>query len=800
MKTYKWLGIPILMTALSGFLPLSAYAASPQVVTVPWRGALNLPHETYNGKAIHLKGIAKNVVLPATATWTPGDGSPAQSIAVAAGINYGLELIHTYPNSSAGTPYTATLTVCNGADCNSAQYNVVIKNRTLNTEINIAIDEALWFTHKSQNKANGDWTHNGYYGGYGDVSHAAASIQSFQINNHFETGNPNLDPYAETVKAGLQFLFTRMATTALPNPPTVGRDPELGQAAPNRLAILLPNSPRQPYELGSVMDAIVSSKTPNAVAATGPAGIVGRTYKELVQDMVDMYAYGQYNDINYGGWRYNWGDFPDNSACQWAAIGILAARDLWGCTVPQWVIDRNLNWLWYSRAGTPAYGYGYTGGGEGDALSPSGLVQLIMDGIPKTNADRWVEVENRLASLWNSWYRDSTNYYALFALAKAMRLALPDPIVQMAAGTANQIDWFGADCANPAACTGSEKWGLARTLIRDQNAASGAFEGEGLYFSGAATLPHAWATIILTGTLEVPPVAIAKAHPNPAANGQTIYFEGTDSYHPDPSKTIVKYEWDFDSNGTADATGTTTSFVFPNCASLPCEYPVSLKVTDNSTPTPLIGSDTIKIRITVPPHPPTANAGGPYWVCTNKTLQLDGSKSYDSDASYGDSITAWNWELNMVAPYDFLEAAGASPAFVWTYGNGIKNIGLRVTDNSAVIFPGLGPNLTDDNFTTVNAWDCSCFGTLVARAKPGKIDLTWPPVSGAASYDIYRSTAGPNSGFIRIAANHVTTYAAYADTGLANGTTYYYRVAPNAAIGAQVCGGSNASSAKPMAR
>jgi hypothetical protein len=373
----------------------------------------------------------------------------------------------------------------------------------------------------------------------------------------------------------------------------------------------------------------------------------------------------------------------------------------------------------------------------------------------------------------------------------------------MAQGTVNEIDWFYKDCANPASCVSTEKWGVARTLLRDQNA-DGMLAGSTCGYMSVGLYSHTVGTIILTGTLEVPPVAVAAAHPNPAANGQVVSFDASGSYQPDPSKAIVKYEWDFNNDGVFDATGISANFTFPNCATLPtpCNYPVTLKVTDNTTPAPLIGTDTIAVSVTVPPHPPTANAGGPYWVCANESLQLDGSNSYDIDtAGFGDSITAYGWELDFAQPLDFNEATGVKPSVNWTYGTGTRNIGLRVTDNTAAIFPNSGqPNLTDDNFTTINAWDCSCFGTLVARAKPGKIDLTWPPVTGAASYDIYRSTVGPNSGFSLLKAGHVTTYAAYADFGLTNGTTYYYRVVPKAAVGAQVCGGSKAASAKPMAR
>jgi len=797
--------INVLLGTLVALLLIStvAMAAAPTVVTVPWRGLLLLDHETYNGKQIFLKGVASGLVAGATASWNPGDGSAAKpaTVNIVNGFDFDLGVTHTYPNSAPGTPFVATLTVCNppgaAADCASATYRVVVRARTLDVEINIGIDEGLWYLHKQQTRSttasDGSWSYSG------DLAPTASAVQAFQINNHFETNNPNLDPYADTVKRGLKYVFSRLSAVAITTQ-TMGNPDSNG----NGYGVTDTFSGDQPYEQGMIMDAIVSSKTPNAITTTGPApsganpGILGRTYKDIVQDMVDMIAYGQ-NDPSTGtyrgGWRYGWNyGSSDNSACQWSAIGILAARDLWGCTVPPWVYSENLTWLTNSAiySGANAYAYGYTGCCSYlEAGSPSALVQAVMDAVPKTDAVRWSVVEDYLASVWKSWYMDTTDYYRLFAMAKAMRLALPAPIVTMSPGTANAIDWFKADCANPAACNATtDKWGVARTILRDQDV-NGFFNTS--YWVGGV-LNHAWGVIILTGTLQLEPVAVATANPNPGAVGVPIHFDGSGSYHTDPSKSIVLYEWFFSDGSTA--TGVTANHAFA-CAVLPCTYTATLQVTDNTTPAPLVATTTIQVRITNPPHPPTANAGGPYIACINEVFTLDGSKSTDVDIPLGDSITAYGWELNFIQPLNFTDATGVKPTTSYPTA-GRKDIGLQVTDNSAAIFGG--QNLTDQNFTTADIWNCGCFSNLIARAKPGKIDITWAPVTGAASYEIYRSTVGPNSGFVKIASGYVSGYAAYADLGLVNGTQYWYRIVPNAAPGAAVCNGSPAATAKPMIR
>ena len=177
-------------------------------------------------------------------------------------------------------------------------------------------------------------------------------------------------------------------------------------------------------------------------------------------------------------------------------------------------------------------------------------------------------------------------------------------------------------------------------------------------------------------------------------------------------------------------------------------------------------------------------------ACTNESLTLDGSGSFDIDAGLGDTITAYDWELDFAQPLDFGDATGVNPSTSYTSA-GLFDIGLRVTDDSSNIFGG--SDLTHDDFTTIDVRDCDCVSNFAARPKSGKIQLTWSPVSGAAGYDIYRSTSGPWSGFSLIAAGHVTSYATYLDTGLSNGVTYWYRIVPKDGSGAELCGSDDVS-------
>ncbi len=83
---------------------------------------------------------------------------------------------------------------------------------------------------------------------------------------------------------------------------------------------------------------------------------------------------------------------------------------------------------------------------------------------------------------------------------------------------------------------------------------------------------------------------------------------------------------------------------------------------------------------------------------------------------------------------------------------------------------------------------------LTATAGIAAVSLNWTAVSGAVSYNVYRATSsGPLSTKTRITTG-ITTVS-YTDTGLTNGTTYYYQV--TTANSLYESAGSNEVSATP---
>jgi len=830
-------------------IPGVAHAVMPVVKTVPWV-AINplIPHDTWSGKPITLKGtsdvfgVSPSFVIQYT--WDFGDGSPVQTGAVIgtgtpAGTqrrHYAIDATHTY-TGPVGTIFTATLTVTDTSTNESAskQYYVKIEAQSLAVEVNRAIDEGLWYLHKTQNRMVvsgadvGDWlscpfgTCNASSGNY---SNTAANVNAFLSNGHSESGDAS-NPYTETVQRGMRRVFQLLTSTAIPASQTNPEGTFNPDANGNGHGIYVTQG-TELYQGGMFIDAIVASGTPAKVTTTGQApaganpGILGRSYQAIVQDMIDYYAYAQYDSLvtaslSGGGWRYSVNQFPDNSANQWAAIGVIGAERNFGAVVNALVKAANREWLIYSQAANGSFGYTSTGPVWGPyAVTPSGMVQMVMNGIGRgsVGAPSWDNAEtfirDRFGNTGGAGNAIKDYYYGLFSFTKSMLLhdsngdGVAEPITLLQSSTAgvNPIDWYAAQVSQ-----GDPTDGVARTLVNDQNAA-GYWSGHN-FDSRQYPFETAWAILMLNRTVfeSGQPVAVATAVPNPAVAGQTIQLSGAGSFHQDPTKSIVMWEWDLDNNGIFEVSGVSTTVGFPAVGN----YPVKLRVTDNSVPVKT-AETILTIVVSTPPLEPTADAGGPYNFCENRTPWfLDGTGSTNPDEGQSepgmppDTIIEYAWELDGNATFN--DAVGTQPdvtAFFQALGIGSYLIQLRVTDNTAASFPSSGfPNLTDTDSAQVvvrSATDpaCACVSDLSARAKPGKAELRWTWKAGAHHYNVYRGTTsgGP---YLKIAVVNSGT-GFYLDQGpLTNNVTYYWVVREAALNEDEICQ-SNQASATPRTR
>ncbi|MDZ7318233.1 MAG: PKD domain-containing protein, partial [candidate division KSB1 bacterium] len=166
-----------------------------------------------------------------------------------------------------------------------------------------------------------------------------------------------------------------------------------------------------------------------------------------------------------------------------------------------------------------------------------------------------------------------------------------------------------------------------------------------------------------TVTLNRPPIANAGG-PYISSEGATIHFEASQSFDPDGA--IVKYEWDWENNGSYDATSASSLYDY----AYPDDYQgqVKLRVTDDGGST-----NTCLAQVTVVNVPPVADANGPYHGAINQNIQCFGTAT---DAGKNDALT-FDWDLDFNGSF---ETSGQDALANFARG-GIYRIVLRVTDD-----------------------------------------------------------------------------------------------------------------------
>ncbi|MDI6751341.1 MAG: CARDB domain-containing protein [bacterium] len=681
----------------------------PQVVCVPWASENPLaPHDTWIGKETTLKGTAHDLDgdhTMLTYKWEFGDGYSTSWISPV--DPYIIEAKHTYTGiMSDGTPYTsgkyftASLYIKDQDDLiGKDTYFIAIRDKSLDIEVNVAIDEGLWWLHKQQNRAvyedgaaYGCWSHPDY----GPlIAYTAAAVEAFELMGHLPKGYPydiTEDPYIETVQRGLNYLFNHFYTYSISQDSTYC---PLGNPDMNGNGIgLTCYDYRELYDTGMSLMTLSSSGAPNRIALTGSPNVKGRTYKEIAQDMVDCLAWGQtdpYAEVYEGGWRYslNYGQ-SDNSVSQWPVIGMESAeRNLKeaGLKVPDFVRPELLKWLSYSQNANGGFGYSSPDDWVNTAKTGAGCAMLSWAGV-ETSDNRF---QRALSFLNNDWYNTNwscTNfgdYYTMYGIMKGMRI--PDPDVEVI----RSHNWYSE---------------YARYIIDEQNKYGDGYVVDTSWLGEREVKPilaTAWAIAILVPTpVTPPPVADAGADIDNHPPLITVRFNGNNSYHRDPTKKIVIYEWDFESDGVYDISSSEpyATYTYPaydlngspttvpdkiDWAKTARDYQVRLRVSDDNIP-PLTDTDECIVHITPPPWPPVADAGGPYQGTKNTTLILDGSRSYDPNGKMYPSpghpwhgyITGWLWDLDNDGKYD----DASTEKVEWKISaSGIYPVSLKVINN-----------------------------------------------------------------------------------------------------------------------
>lgn len=224
-------------------------------------------------------------------------------------------------------------------------------------------------------------------------------------------------------------------------------------------------------------------------------------------------------------------------------------------------------------------------------------------------------------------------------------------------------------------------------------------DGDGLYSEGF-TAKVDWAYLLpgdyyvnvrvsdtpgLTDTLDVPihikvqlgsntpPVAVAKANKLYAYEGDSIQFDGSDSYDAEDGSP-VSWGWEFDGdNDYNDSPFIIASYTY-NTEGI---YFVDLKVTDKDGAT-----DTLDIPLTInivpfgTNFPPVAKGN------INCAFPIVGQKVHFTDSSYDmdGSVVKWEWDFNdNTGWHDYTLTKGE--AWYSFSKEGIYSVMLRVTDN-----------------------------------------------------------------------------------------------------------------------
>jgi large repetitive protein len=718
------------LLVLVGLFALAAWvqvaAAAPRAICVPWNPAVNAnidSHYTYSGATTRVKGIARGDATQYR--WDFGDGTP-----VGAWLNitnsYNLGASHAYAGT-VGQTFVATLYVRNAAGEEAGDtYRLKIhtssdlgKPQELDVRINMAIDEGLWYLHTTMGRSTFAAGSPGYSQPYGwwdpsggsnyDFASDGAGVDAFQLHGSKVNGDYDNDPYVETVQRGINYLLYNayafgIGAQPAGNPDTNG----------NGFGIVMNISGSitdgsQTYIGGLCMATLASSGAPNRVASVGRANIVNRTFKEIVQDMCDFFAWGQVDDPTYrGGWRYyaNQGS-SDMSTTQWPALGLLAAEQNMGCVVPQYVRNELVYFLTrnqYLGLNNENGAFGYDSPTAYLNLTKAGAGIICLEFLHLTPSASPAEAAAKEAAFladsraqkaigfiyrhWNdtggSWDHTQLrgNSYGMYGVMKGFRIPNPDTLkvteynYNTDSQTSNVFDWYYTP-------TGQVNQGLATYCVATQQA-----DGQWDDVVGANPVYDQFSTawrvmVLLKGVTIIPPTAVICDCDEQEYNfDQPVILNGSCSFHEDSKKQIVMYEWDIEYDGglfDPDMAGADlTQITLPGYADPdPDNYnelniPVALRVTDNEGEVDMY---ICSVNIHEPPHCPHAFAypapgGGVYRGFVGVELCLDASRSRDPD----NEIASYEWDLDGDGLFGAEDAAcfgeasdavGINPCWTW---------------------------------------------------------------------------------------------------------------------------------------
>jgi len=391
-----------------------------EIVMVPPRAGAS--HMAIPGRQVLLKAVVR--AAPDTALtwrWDFGDATEPTEGKVVDPYNVGAQ--HAYADAKPGDEFTATLTVTDRATEDTATDSVRIRfaEPTVANRKRVAVADGLWALHvnmkRSDSKAGAQ---TGSWKGRYPPGITAICAHTFELMGHDLTGDERVDPYVEDVRRALAWLAGQLQRREIGEQPAGPAD---GNGNGQGLTLL--GAPRAMYELPLIAMAFASSKAPDRVVRFGHAGVQNLTYRQVVEDLVDLMAWAQSErDYARGGWRYipNCRD-ADMSVTQWPVQAFMAADAELGIRPPDWVKRELLDhYLKRLQAADGSFGYRFPKGGVTTATTAAGIICLSYCGVDAKDP-RVIKAAEAIGLHWSR--KHLGNYYAMYCVMKAAVIARP---------------------------------------------------------------------------------------------------------------------------------------------------------------------------------------------------------------------------------------------------------------------------------------------------------------------------------------------------------------------------------------
>ncbi len=638
--------------------------APPQAL-IPWiDGDPDAAHPVVSGESLRMKGLARDSGT-LRYQWIYGDGN--ETGVLTTGNPTILEQSHIY-SGQPGDTFAVTLRVWDAADhLDEAVCTVEIVEDTAENRTAIAVNEGLWWLYKDQNKSTGRWT--SVYTGWKEVESAGAAISAFQKNGHRLEGNVAADPYVKTVRMGYDWLFAQLTSVA---------DDGTFDLNGNGFTLKVNDSYANIPTARSIR-TLAASQSWFAMAETGEANVRYRHFCDLAQDLTEYIISSQRIDgNNRGGWN-RWSSSADTAGGMHMGPALRSAQQTFGIMIPNTTLSELEIWL--TNVIRPDGAFGNTNpypqdsydlwAGTAGGMNFSSMLGDSFSSNRWKNSERWFDDQ--------AWppNPDHKQYMMLWGLSTALRDAAPHEVETL---WYSGRDWFNDPVS-----------GLRSKLLDEQES-----DGKWSAYAGANNsdfLHYAISTALAVDMLSGAP---APLRPRPVISASRYWAYGVEltldaslSSHPDPTRSIVRYEWDVDGDDVFDFDVTTPDdpsviFLVPD-PTLGTNDPAStniitLRVTDDA-PTPRQVTITHSIEVGDSPFTPVALSAGPYLGLTNLAVTVNGSESYDLDnqPDMQDGITEWQWDFDMDGTPDVITNSAVA---TWSWPTaGTYTIRLRVLDD-----------------------------------------------------------------------------------------------------------------------